>query len=40
MYKLIIFKFAALLYAVHFVYKFPTTVGCRESHVEHFDPNG
>ena len=31
--------FAALLEAVHLLYRFPTAVGCRESHVEHFDPN-
>ena len=32
--------FAALLGAVQSVYGIPTAVGCRESHVEDFDPNG
>ena len=31
--------FAALLGALHSVYGIPTAVGCRESHVEDFDPN-
>ena len=38
--QLLIVKFAALPQLVHLVYGDPTTVGCRESHVEHFDPNG
>ena len=37
--QLIIGKFAALLWLVHQLYTFPTVVGWRESHVEHFDPN-
>ena len=37
---LIIGKIAALLWLVHYLYTFPTVVGWRESHVEHFDPNG
>ena len=38
--QLIIGKFAALLWLVHWLYTFPTVVGWSESHVEHFDPNG
>ena len=36
---LIIGNFEALLSPVKFVHKYPTTVRCRESHVEHFGPN-
>ena len=32
--------FAAPLRGVHLLYIVPTTMGCRESHVDHFDPNG
>ena len=38
--ELLIVKFAALPQLVHLVYGDPTTVGCSQSHVEHFDPNG
>ena len=38
--QLIIGKFAAQLWLVHWLYTFPKVVGWRESHVEHFDPNG
>ena len=37
---LLIVKFATLPLLVHLVYGDPTTVGCRQSHVELFDPNG
>ena len=38
--QVIIGKFAALLQAVHFLYRFPKAVECSESPVEHFDPIG
>ena len=37
---LIIDSFEALLSHIQFVYTYHTTVGCRESYVKHFDPNG
>ena len=38
--QLIIGKFAALLWLVRQLYNIPAVMGWRESHVEHFDPNG
>ena len=38
--KLHIGTFAALLRVVHLLYLVATTMGCRESHVDHFDING
>ena len=38
--QLIIGRFAALPQLVHKLYRVPTTVGLREIHVKHFDPNG
>ena len=35
--QLFIVKFAALPQLVHSVYGDPTTVGCRQSHVDDFD---
>ena len=37
---LIICKFEALVSPIQFVYRFPTTVGVRESHLKHFGLNG
>ena len=38
--KLIIGNFAALLSLVHWLYRIPRAVGCRESLVEYFGPHG